>query len=79
MTSRTRRDPRLDARPRSDHLLPAMPEDEAPPAPKLSREGKSRAGKRFDRRAAALKENLRRRKGQVRGRDEPQAPPDTDS
>ena len=43
------------------------PEDEKPVAPSRSAEGKKRAAEKYDRQAASLRANLRRRKQQRRG------------
>ncbi len=46
-----------------------MPEDEKP-APRTSAQGKKKAAEKYDRQAAALRANLRRRKQQQRGLDD---------
>jgi hypothetical protein len=45
------------------------PEDDKP-APRTSAEGKKRAAEKYDRQAASLRANLRRRKQQQRGQDD---------
>lgn len=46
-----------------------IPEDDNP-APRTSAEGKKRAAEKYDRQAASLRANLRRRKQQQRGQQD---------
>jgi len=54
--------------------MPGNPEKT--PGPQLGRTAQSEAALRRERQAAALRENLRRRKARERGRDDPPAKPD---
>ena len=54
-------------------------DDPQPPGPRLGQDARSEAARRRARQAAALRENLRRRKARDRACDDPAAPRDESS